>query len=225
MKPFIVCHMMESVDGRIDCAMTEEIDSSDVYYDALDELDCDATLEGRVTMQIHYALPEPFVAANDAPIGKTAFHKACEGNHFDIAVDTHGSLRWPGDAAEKHLLVITDEHCPREYHDYLTANGISWIAVGENGIDFKNVVEMLYAEFGVKRLAVVGGGNINGAFLDAGLLDEISVMIGPGIDGRAGMTSVFDGIKNSDKKATLLKLQSVRRFDSDTVWLRYSIKG
>ena len=32
MKPYIVCHMMSSVDGRIDCAMTEVIEDSDVYY-------------------------------------------------------------------------------------------------------------------------------------------------------------------------------------------------
>ena len=24
-KPYIVCHMMTSVDGRIDCAMTEQL--------------------------------------------------------------------------------------------------------------------------------------------------------------------------------------------------------
>lgn len=38
MKPFIVSHMMTSVDGRIDCAMTEKIETSSVYYDALDSL-------------------------------------------------------------------------------------------------------------------------------------------------------------------------------------------
>lgn len=35
MKPYIVCHMMASVDGRIDCAMTEQIESGDEYYEAL----------------------------------------------------------------------------------------------------------------------------------------------------------------------------------------------
>lgn len=35
---------MLSVDGRIDCAMTEKIDSSDVYYEALDRLQFDAVL-------------------------------------------------------------------------------------------------------------------------------------------------------------------------------------
>lgn len=38
-KPYIVCHMMTSVDGRIDCAMTEHLPGVQEYYDTLDALD------------------------------------------------------------------------------------------------------------------------------------------------------------------------------------------
>lgn len=44
MKPHIICHMMPSVDGRIDCSMTTEIDKTDVYYQVLDRLKFDAVL-------------------------------------------------------------------------------------------------------------------------------------------------------------------------------------
>ena len=73
------------------------------------------------------------------------------------------------------------------------------------------------------RLAVTGGGHLNGALLAAGLLDEVSVMIGPGIDGRRGMTAVFDGIDDPSRPATLLSLRSVERVNEGTVWLRYAI--
>ena len=46
-------------------------------------------------------------------------------------------------------------------------------------------------------------------------------MIGPGIDGRKGMASVFDGKEYINRLSTLLKLNSVERI-GDTVWLRYS---
>ena len=42
-------------------------------------------------------------------------------------------------------------------------------------------------------MAVVGGGHINMGFLAAGLLDEVSLLVGAGIDGRGGMAAVFDG--------------------------------
>ena len=224
MKPFIISHMMESVDGRIDCAMTEQIEPSNVYYDALDELDCPTTLEGRVTMQIHFAESEPFVAKDSTPIGKTTFHKASEEPGYAVAIDTLGKLKWPSHVHDgKPLLVITSEACAKEYLDACTAQGISWIAVGEKRIDLAKAVDMLNTEFGVNRMAVVGGGHINGAFLEAGLLDEVSVMVGPGIDGRKGMASVFDGLEDAARPATLLKLTDVKRM-GDTVWLRYSFK-
>lgn len=222
MKPYIVCHMMSSVDGRIDCAMTEKIDSSDTYYECLDSLEPDACLEGRVSRQIHYALPEPFTTDDKTPIGKEEVNNVAHDGRLDIAVDTHGSLRWPDSASADNLLVVTDENCPKTYHDYLTSMGISWIATGKNGIDFGRMVEILAEKFGVKRLAVVGGGHINGAFLAAGLLDEVSVMIGAGIDGRAGMAAVFDGLPMSTPK-TLLTLKSVDKVSDNTVWLRYAM--
>lgn len=222
MKPHIICHMMSSVDGRIDCAMTAAIDNTDVYYEALDRLQFDAVLEGRVSRQMHYALPEPFNATDSTPIEKEECHQARRADHYDIAVDTHGSLMWPESASDDNLLVITDEQCPREYHDYLTRNGISWIACGKKGIDLNRAVELLGDKFGVRRLGVVGGGHINGAFLQAGLLDEVSLMIGGGIDGRAGMTAVFDGIKDPDYPPTLLTLDSVERM-GNTVWMRYTV--
>lgn len=213
---------MSSVDGRIDCAMTEKIDNTDNYYQALDSLELDATLEGRVSRQMHYALPDPFKAKDATPIGEEKYFIAHPADHYDIAVDTHGLLTWPKDASSDNLLVITDEACSHVYHDYLTANGISWIACGKNGIDFHKAMEILGEKFGVKRLGVVGGGHINGAFLQAGLLDEVSLMIGGGIDGRAGMPAVFDGIKQTDYPPTLLKLNSVERM-GNTVWLRYTV--
>lgn len=221
MKPYIVCHMMASVDGRIDCAMTEQMEPSNVYYDALEQLECSTTLEGRVSMQMHFACPEPFVAQNRTPIGCRAFHKAVEAEGYSVAVDTMGKLRWP--SATHYgtpFLVLVSEDCAKEYLDTLTAQGISWISVGKGGIDLKAAVELLHEEFGVQRLAVVGGGHINGAFLQAGLLDEVSVMIGPGIDGRAGKAAVFDGITAPHHVVTLLRLRSVEQM-GQTVWLRY----
>ena len=214
--------MMSSVDGRIDCAMTEKIDNSDVYYELLDKFKPDATLEGRVTKQIHYALPEPFAASDKTPIGKETIHNTANGKQLDIAIDTHGSLRWPEDAAKNNMLVATDQNCPKEYLDYLSGLGLSWIAVGKDGIDLGRLVEILADQFGVKRLAVVGGGHINGAFLAAGLLDEVSLELAAGIDGRAGMAAVFDGLP-MDTPTTLLTLKSVEQVSENSVWLRYAV--
>lgn len=46
MKPYIICHMMQSIDGRIACDMVDKI-SSDEYYTTLDALECNAFIEGK----------------------------------------------------------------------------------------------------------------------------------------------------------------------------------
>ena len=55
MRPYIICHMMASLDGRIDCGMTEQIDDTNHYYEALAQLGCPSTLEGKTTLAMHYA--------------------------------------------------------------------------------------------------------------------------------------------------------------------------
>ena len=80
--------------------------------------------------------------------------------------------------------------------------------------------QILAEEFNVRRMGIVGGAKINTAYLEAGLLDEISILIGAGIDGRGGMPAVFDGLEMSHD-VTALKLLDVKKFDSDAVWVRY----
>lgn len=71
MKPYIICHMMASIDGRIDCDMTERIGGNE-YYEALEQLACDSDLSGRITAAMHIALPEPF-SHRQSETGKPIF--------------------------------------------------------------------------------------------------------------------------------------------------------
>ncbi len=222
MRPYIICHMMSLLDGRIDCDVTEQIEGGDEYYEALDLLDCPSTLMGRVTMQMHYALPESFAAEDKSSIGDEQYHVAIEAKGYIVAIDTMGKLRWPQNQFDgMPLLVITSEDCPKEYHDTLTRQHISWVATGKDGIDLPRAMEILYEEFGVERLSVTGGGNINGAFLKAGLLDEVGMMWCPGIDGRKGMAAAFDGL-DADIAPTKLQLMSVERM-GETIWAKYKV--
>ena len=214
--------MMSLLDGRIDCDVTEKIETGDEYYDALNQLDCSSTLMGRVTMQMHYASADPFKAQNNQAIGEECFNVAIQTKGYIMAVDTIGKLKWAHNQFDgMPLLVITSEDCPKEYLDTLTKQYISWIAVGKDSINLKRSMEILRTEFGVERLSVTGGGNINAAFLKEGLLDEVSMMWCPGIDGRKGMTTAFDGLPQ-DFRPTKLKLISVEKL-GETIWARYKL--
>ena len=223
-KPYIVCHMMMSVDGRIDCGMTGKIVGVNEYYKTLEALDTPTTLSGRVTGMLELAEAGNFNVDKAVPYGQEGFSKKTDAHGYEVIVDTLGTLLWQDDTAyDKPHLIITSEQVSREYLVYLDSKNISWIACGKEQIDLGRACEILEEQFGVRRMAIVGGGHINGGFLDAGLLDEISLLIGLGIDGREGMTAVFDGLP-MEREPIALKLKSVQPFEDGAVWLRYTLK-
>lgn len=223
MRPYIICHMVASIDGRIDCAMVEKI-SGDEYYSTLEELDCPSLLEGRVTMEHYNAAKEPFVPIINKPVGKFCTFVAEESDAYMVSVDTWGRLRWKSNNIEGvPLICIVSEKASEEYLETLRQQDISWIAVGKDDIDLAKAMEVLYERFGVKRLGLLGGGHINGGFLEAGLIDEVSLLLAPGIDGRTGKTSLFDGISDKDRMPVQLRLEQVKKLKNDVLWIRYKL--
>lgn len=220
-KPYIICHMMTSIDGRIDCAMTSKLQGVSDYYATLDEIQVPTTVSGRVTAELEMAEPGAFIAKKKDIYGQEGFSKKADAAGYEVVIDTKGKLLWPdASAMSKPYLIVTSENVTKEYLEYLDGQNISWIACGKDHVDLVRAVEILAEQFHVQRMGVVGGPKINTAFLEAGLLDEISLLIGVGIDGRGGMPAVFDGLA-MDHDVTSLKLLDVKKFDSGAVWLRY----
>ena len=141
-----------------------------------------------------------------------------------VSVDTWGRLRWKSNNIEGvPLICIVSEKASEEYLETLRQQDISWIAVGKDGIDLAKAMEVLYERFGVKRLGLLGGGHINGGFLEAGLIDEVSLLLAPGIDGRTGETSLFDGISDKGRMPVQLLLEQVKKLKNDVLWIRYKL--
>ena len=226
MRPYIICHMIASIDGRIDCAMTEQIDDTNHYYEVLDSLDCPSMMEGKTTLVMHSALPGTFQPKQTYQPAGRQIYKAVEAEGYMVGVDTHGTLLWGDDTTEhfgKPLVMLLSEQVSQEYLDYLHNKCISFITIGEQSIDLVHAMEILRTEFGVRRLAVTGGGHLNGSMLNLGLIDEVSMMYGYGIDGREGMAAAFDG-RPADRQPIRLQLLSVNEQDG-IVWMRYKVKS
>ena len=220
MKPYVICHMVASIDGRIDCSMVDKI-SGEEYYTALEQLDCPSLLEGRVTMEHYNSAKEPFVPTGYEPVDQPSVSVAEESDAYMVSVDTLGHLRWNSNRIDDvPLICIVSERVSKEYLEMLRNQGISWIAVGKENIDLNAAMNILYEQFHVKRLALLGGGHINGG---AGLIDEVSLLVAPGIDGRKNGTAVFDGIGGDDRLPVHLHLTSVERLENDVIWLRYGL--
>jgi 2,5-diamino-6-(ribosylamino)-4(3H)-pyrimidinone 5'-phosphate reductase len=221
-KPYIICHMLSSIDGRIDGESLKGLTPAGEYEATGDELNGDAWICGRTTMQQHFAEPQPFRAASDIPAGPQPVYVARRAKSYAVAVDTVGKLRWASaDIDGDHLICILSERVSAEYLAMLRDLGISYIVSGHTVVDLVQAVNLLGEQFGIRTLLLEGGGHINGAFLEAGLVDELSLLIAPGVDGRRDIPAVFDGISPERGKAVPLRLKSVERREAYVLWLRY----
>ena len=221
-KPYIICHMMSSVDGRIDCNMTSKLPGGEEYYQILDALNLTATLSGKVTAQLEMADGD-FTVQKNNPLNEKKYSKKVHSEKYDIVVDTKGSLLWQNNRSIP-LIIIASEYVNKDYLAYLDERNISWIACGKDKIDLAGAMEILADNFGVERLGIVGGGNINASFLNVGLLNEISILIAPGIDGRKGMTAVFDGL-SLENEPVPLTLNNMTKYKNGAVWLQYQVEN
>lgn len=225
-KPYIICYMMTSVDGRIDCNMVGQLAGVEDYYPLLDELGLQSAISGKTTACLELAEPGEFIPKSNVAFGtETVSKKADSTDGYTIVVDTKGTLLWKHDSEyDKPHILITSKQVSQEYLGYLDEKNISYIVTGDSKIDLAAACEVLRESFGIERLGIVGGPAINTAFLDAELLDEVIVLIGAGIDGRAAFPSVFHREYSGHTVPTPLKLVEAKTYDSGAVFIRYKTK-
>ncbi len=214
--------MLSSVDGRIDGSVLRTVIAGDDYETTGARLKGDAWICGRTTMQKHFAEKLPFRSKTRTHAGPQPVHVARRAKSYAIVVDTIGKLRWPSaDIGGDHLICLISQRAPGDYLPYLRTAGISYIVSGTTSVDLAKAMRLLYSHFGIKRLLLEGGGHINGGFLQAGLVDELSLLLVPGIDGRREIPTVFDGMNPNLRRSVPLKLISVVKRKAGTLWLRY----
>ncbi|WP_298651711.1 RibD family protein [uncultured Proteiniphilum sp.] len=232
MKPKVICHMMSSVDGRLVAdrwtppfnGMIQD-KMYEPYYEISSELKARAWMIGNNTIQIDNQVEifdySKYVPANifKTHIGKRETEKTC------IIFDSKGKIIYPDDNINgDNVITVLSERVSDEYLSHLRQKGISYIFAGNDGYDLHKALETLYSEFGYDELLLDGGGVLNGKFLKEGLIDELSLLIYPGVDGLSGVSSIIEYKgKAGEFPATgqALQLLSVKQLRDGIVWLHY----
>ncbi len=223
MKPYIVCHMMSALDGR---SLTDGWNlgyASDLYESTAATFQADGWICGRVTMQeISHGADYPKGLAS-TPLPRTHYFARRDAKQYAISIDPRGLVAWKSNTAlDSHVIEVVTKQVSDDFLAYLRSIEVSYVFGGELEINLSAVVELLAAELGVKRLIVEGGAHVSGAFVNAGLVDEVSVLILPLVDGRPGHPSSFEIAREAWKTPNYLKLASVEKTGHDGVWLRYT---
>lgn len=218
--------MMPSLDGRLRTDRWNIPETAHEEYDrTADTYRAQAWLCGRVTM-------EEFAngrwrrtsggRAERVPAGDWVAPK--HGERYAVALDSAGKLAWKENTVEgDSLIVVLSEAVPNAYLAYLREKGISYLFAGRRAgeVNLRTVLTKLREKFGIKRLLVEGGGKTTGAFLRAGLIDEISLLLTPVADGRVDEPSLFDTVGHRGPKAlTNVRILSVRKARGGMFWLK-----
>lgn len=225
MKPYVICHMMSSLDGH---ALTDGWErpfknaAGDLYEELAKTFNFDAWICGRVTMQEISHGDDYLRGLAKSPVPRTHHFADRNAETYAISIDPHGKVAWKSNQAlGSHVVEVVSESVEDDYLAYLQSINVSYIFGGKTDIDLNKVVDILASELGRKRLIVEGGPHVSGSFLNAGLVDEVSVLLLPLIDGRGEHPASFEVSTEAWKQPAYLKLVSAEVQEGGGVWMRY----
>ena len=229
-RPYIVCHMVTSLDGKVTGAFLSEPACEaavETYYEINRQLKCGGFICGRVTMEESFTkgwYPD-LTAYSTVPPDPDTVWQDVDGpdGFYAIAFDTKGRLGWtsnriededPGYDGARIIEVLTEQADPR-YLNYLRQMKIPYVIAGKEGIDVALALELLSEKLGVERLLLEGGSCINGAFQRVGAVDELSLVVAPMTAQGQDKPLFMDGVLSP------YVLSDSRVYENGTVWLNY----
>ncbi len=200
-RPHITCLMECSVDGRIDRnrwpAQYKPLDGPgpDLYYRTLNGLGPDGNLLGLKTVRNFFGIPEFKHEGRRTPPRDPHFFRGIRDEVMMTAVfDGDGTLAYGRNKrnGSNIIAVLGTQTASEEYMRYLREHEISYTFAGDDGTDPEIALCSLLNDFGLRNLVLEGGGSLNGSFLERGLIDDLVLIIYPGIDGMSSSLSVFE---------------------------------
>ena len=222
---------MSSVDGRLlNERWTEPFDGTpasdllQVYAAIGRELGTDAWMFGKNTLRAVF--PEKFETDGSAvaPDTPAVFIGERRSDRMFIVADPEADIYFTSSVLRgDNILVIVGRNATEEYLAHLRVKRISYVIVSD-ATDLRQGLEAIGREFGIRSISVQGGGILNGALLAEGLVDELSLVIYPGIDGLSGIPSIFESVDGKTSRPAggqSLQLLCAEQREYGVMWLRY----
>lgn len=230
-RPYVICHMLTSLDGKIDGPFMSAPEAKPVaaeYGKLRTTFDCQATMYGATTMEEVYAEGRaPALKPCRSHWPREDYAAQSDVDNYIVSVDPDGVLGWASKYIEKkgrpraHVIEVLNGRVPEEYLNYLRGFDISYLFAGEQELDCALALRKLKELFHIDRLLLAGGAVMNASLLQAGLIDELSVLVAPVVDGGDGAPLFRRGGILPDAAPAAFNLRDVKRLEGDGLWLRY----
>ncbi|MFW5965480.1 MAG: 2,5-diamino-6-(ribosylamino)-4(3H)-pyrimidinone 5'-phosphate reductase [Halodesulfurarchaeum sp.] len=141
-----------------------------------------------------------------------------------VRIVADSTARTPPDARvlddQAETVVLVSEAVPPEHRGALKTAGATIIEAGTKQVDLAGAFESLEAR-GIEAVLVEGGGELIFSLFEAGLIEELSVFVGPLIIGGRDAPTLADGVGFTDEYPEL-DLKAVSQID-DGVLLEFDV--
>ena len=232
-RPYIVCHILSALDGKITGAFMGTTAAQAVsgdYARIRNEYQADAWLYGTKTTKEFTAFRKPELDETFLSVSEGDFIAQTDASLYYVSIDTLGEIGWesgtfckPG-KPDAHVIEVLTEKTPLAYRSYLRQKGVSYILAGEDILDCRMAAEKLYDIFGIETMLICGGGTINWTFLQQGVLDELSLLLAPVTDGSPDTVTVFEKTPSLPESSPMqFRLKKVEPLENDGVRLLYTV--
>ncbi len=228
MRPYVICHMCTTVDGKIIGHRWGKLPGykheSELFETTAASFGIGAWLVGTTTMEEFDGRKTklPRAPKNFVRHDHIANPKA---KRLAIGADAKGVLRFQENEVDgDHVVLLVTERVSNDYLAHLQSAGVSWLMCGKNEINLHTALAKLAKAFKLRNLMLQGGGKFNGAMLKAGLVDELSHLTVPVADGGQGVASYFDIPGDApSRSAARLQLKSYKLMPGGVIWARYKV--
>ncbi|MCD8350208.1 MAG: RibD family protein [Planctomycetaceae bacterium] len=237
-RPYIFCHMLTSLDGKIigpymdtpeGEAAGEEFHK--IAFGGNPFYKHQGWLSGRVTTDDNFTdYRVPAVDEGAPPVPEGDFVAVADAPMYYVSVDPSGRLGWESatlhyEEVTAHVVEVLTGKASNAYKALLRQLGISYIIAGTDELDIALTLKKMKTLFGVKTLMLGGGGVLNWSFIQAGMCDEISIVMAAAADGSSDSPALFETRGgHAATKAMGFTLQEAKVLSGGSVWLRYLIK-
>jgi 2,5-diamino-6-(ribosylamino)-4(3H)-pyrimidinone 5'-phosphate reductase len=189
-RPFVFINAAMSADGKISSFQREQVRISgpeDMDRVSLLRADSDAVMVGVGTV----LADDPGLRIKSADHKKMRSDRGLPDQPLRVVVDSLARTPPGSEVLGEGSILAVSKAAPEERLAFLREK-CEIVVSGEEKVDLGELLSILKKK-GVERLMVEGGATLNWSLIEAGLVDEISVYIGPMIIGGAGAPTLVDG--------------------------------
>jgi 2,5-diamino-6-(ribosylamino)-4(3H)-pyrimidinone 5'-phosphate reductase len=211
MLPRVVYHISCSLDGRIDFQKPDDF----LYYRVIADMEFDAILSGSRTIK---SAEMPTAEGIEKALNQTLIVVDGKG-----VIDNWEVIRrqawWNSDP-----IVLSTHSAPLKYFEYLEKCGIRYIKTGVENVRLRDSLEELHDTYHIETIRIDSGGVLAGAMLRQGLVNEISIIVKPQLNGGVSPRTIFVA-KDLERVEEVVDLELIGNqvVDGKYLWLRYLV--